>query len=148
MASSTALLLTAAPTLLSTMLSALSVAALAGSATVLLASIRNAPFRHIATVRIAFTLLSGALLATSLLDWLPAWALALSCLGLLTGLQAIAIDFANPDSLRAQLSRPRTGKDPGWWPEFEQQFWHGVERPAGADDPRREPPDPTHSERS
>jgi hypothetical protein len=104
--SPTALLLTAAPTWLSTTPRALGIAAFVSSSAALIVSIVDVPVPRVTALRFNSTLLSGALVATSAPHWLPGWALALCCLGVIAGLQALAIEFGRVNPLRAHSERP------------------------------------------
>jgi hypothetical protein len=138
----------AASIVLSDALSALSAIAFIAAAAALIVSITEVPLPRAALLRHGSALLSGLLLGASQLHRIPPWALALSCLGFLMSVQAMAIEFGRIKPLRSYLSRRPAGEDPAWWAEFERSFWRHVSPGKRNDEPPAEPHDPSASERS
>lgn len=82
----------------------------------------------IAPARLACVVVTGLLVVSSLLDVVDRWALALACLGLLIGLQAVALAFGQLAPLRAYLDRRTASGEPVWWSDFERGFGRYVAR--------------------
>jgi len=82
----------------------------------------------IAPARLACVVVTGLLVASSLLDVVDRWALALACLGFLIGLQAVALAFGQIAPLRVYLDRRTASGEPAWWRDFERGFGRYVAR--------------------
>jgi hypothetical protein len=82
----------------------------------------------IAPARLACVVVAGLLVASSLLDVVDRWALALACVGFLVGLQAVALAFGQLAPLRAYLDRRTASGEPVWWSDFERGFGRYVAR--------------------
>jgi len=102
--------------------SALSVIGLLLSLAALVLTAREVELPRLGLVRWGCTVLTGLLVAASLVGAVRQWALALSCIGFLVSLQATALRFGVLKPLRAYLERGTPEGDPGWWSEFERDM--------------------------
>ena len=98
------------------------------SVAVLVATVTEKRPRTLSRVRSACVVSTGLLVATSVLGWPSRWVLALSCVGFLVSLQALALAIARVPPLGWYMERRATGADPGWWTEFETGFWRYARR--------------------
>jgi hypothetical protein len=98
------------------------------SVALLAATMAERGSRALSRVRAACVVSTGLLVATSFLHWPSRWALALSCLGFLVSLQAVAVAFGRLPSLRSYLDRRGAGAERGWWDEFERDFQRHTRR--------------------
>jgi hypothetical protein len=101
---------------------ALSVIAFLASFAVLVATGTQRPIARLAEARLACALLTGSLVAASFGDLIARWALAVSCIGFLLSVQAIALAFGYLAPLQSYLDRRAAVGDAAWWADFEQSF--------------------------
>ena len=98
------------------------VLALVVSVAVAVATGTDRVFPVLASARRWCVVVTGALVASSLVNAVDRWALVVACLGFLVALQAVAIGFASPAPLRAYLDRHTDTGEPIWWADFERRF--------------------------
>jgi hypothetical protein len=101
---------------------ALSVIGLLVSLAALVLTARKVDLPRLGLVRWGCTVLTGLLVAASLVYAVRPWALALSCIGFLVSLQATALPSGPLKPLWAYLERGTPAGDPGWWREFERDM--------------------------
>ena len=104
------------------------VVAFLASVAVLAATVREQFFPALAPARVACVVVTGVLVASSLVDAVDRWALVLACLGFLVGLQGLALAFGQLAPLRAYLGRRTAAGEPVWWADFERSFGRYVAR--------------------
>jgi hypothetical protein len=104
------------------------VASVVAAAIVLVATIRRPVTRGLGVARVACLLVSAGLIGLTFAGAIPRWGLACACLAFLLALQAMALEFAVEEYLRAQLERADDGGQPGWWPDFERRFRRYAQR--------------------
>jgi hypothetical protein len=111
-----------APSWLLASTSALSVVGLLLSLSVLVLTARGVEVRHLGLLRWSCPVFMALLVSATFVGGVTRWALALSSIGFLLGLQALALRLGVPKPLRAYLERGTPQGDPGWWSEFEREM--------------------------
>jgi hypothetical protein len=103
---------------------AVSIAAVTATAIGLIASM--ADLRRPVTIALIAAGLGGCalVLALSLADLVPSWAVTLAGCGVIIGAQAVAVRLYRVRSLGdyAAMERTDPDADPPWWPEFESEL--------------------------
>jgi hypothetical protein len=106
----------------SSMTDALSGVVLLASVAVLGATVAERGVPRLSVVRGMYVSGAGLLVGVALLGCLSRGGLTLSCLGLLVGLEAVAVAFGRLPSLQSYAPCRATGGDPAWSAEFERGF--------------------------
>ena len=102
--------------------SALSVVGLLLSLAVLLLTARAVELRQLGLLRWVYPVFMALLVSATLFGGVTRWALALSSIGFLLGLQGLALRLGVPKPLRAYLERGAPQGNPSWWNEFEREM--------------------------
>lgn len=125
----------------------LSVGAFVASVAVLVLTARETEAPRLGLARGCCAVLAGVLVGTSFWGAVTNWALALSCLGLMLSLEAVALAFGRLAPLRSYLARETVDGEPGWWGEFERGFRRYSAHPGRERNPLQRPPEHRPAER-
>ena len=106
----------------------LSIVVLLASVAALLATARERETRELRAARPVCALVSGLLVASSLVGLVDRWALVVSCMAFLASVQAIALNFGYVAPLQSYLDRRARDGDGAFWEESERGFARHVAR--------------------
>ena len=100
----------------------LSIVVLLASVAALLITARERETREVRAARLVCALVSGLLVASSLVNLGDRWALVVSCMAFLASVQAIALSYGYAASLQSYLDRRARDGEDAVWEEFERGF--------------------------